>query len=230
MRSTGIIVAGGSGRRMKGGLRKQYRMLGGIPILGRTLAVFNACGDIDGIVLAVPFEDITYCQRSVIDPLSLEKSVRVVAGGAERQESVYKGLLAAAEEGAELTAIHDGVRPFVSEEAIAQSIQAAVKTGACILGIPAFDTVKEVDEDGRIKQTLCRNRMWLAQTPQSFRLELILAAHKAALREGFRGTDDASLVERLGKPVTVIPGSRRNIKITTPEDLLFAEALLELHS
>ena len=229
MRSIGIIVAGGSGRRMNSGLRKQYRRLAGVSILGRTLAVFDACGDINGIVLAVPFEDITYCLRSVIDPLPLKTPVRVIAGGAERQESVYNGLLAAAEEGAELTVIHDGVRPFVSVEAISQSIQGAVKTGACILGIPSFDTVKEVDEDGRIKQTLCRKRMWLAQTPQAFRIELILAAHEAARREGFRGTDDASLVERLGKPVMVIPGSRRNIKITTPEDLLFARALLELH-
>ena len=227
MHATGVIVAGGSGLRMKGRVRKQYLELGGIPVLGKTLLVFDRCNGVDDMVLAVPFEDIDFCRQAVVNPLLLQKTVRVTAGGAERQESVYNGLRTAEKMGAELVAIHDGVRPLITETLITRCLHGAMETGACIPGVPAFDTVKEVDDQGRIRKTLPRNRMWLAQTPQSFRFDLILRAHEAARREGFRGTDDASLVERLGHPVMMIPGSRRNIKITTPEDLLLAEALLK---
>jgi 2-C-methyl-D-erythritol 4-phosphate cytidylyltransferase len=227
MHSTGVIVAGGSGLRMKGRVRKQYLQLGGMPILGKTLLVFDRCDAVDDMVLAVPFEDLDFCEQTVISPLLLKKPVRLTVGGAERQESVFNGLRTAEKLGAQIVAIHDGVRPLVTETVIIRCLHGAMETGACIPGIPAFDTVKSVDEQGRIRQTLPRDRLWLAQTPQSFRFDLILAAHEAARREGFRGTDDASLVERLGHPVMMIPGSRRNIKITTPEDLLLAEALLE---
>lgn len=217
-------------------MRKQYIEAGGVPILGRTLMVFDACEAIADIVLAIPPEDMAYCRQSILNPLHIRKTVHLVPGGEERQDSVYNALRAMvdlypqADLDFQMVAIHDGVRPFVQTGAIAESLERAQKTGACVLGIPAFDTVKEVNEEGRIQKTLPRERMWLAQTPQSFRFRMILAAHEAARRDGHRGTDDASLAERLGKPVAMMPGDRNNIKITTPEDLRLAEALLRMDS
>lgn len=222
--ATALVVAGGSGQRMYGPVRKQYLPVADEPILIRTLRVFDGCGVIRRIILVVPPDDVEYCDHQYLSRVDFKKPIRVVPGGAERQASVYQGLLALAEED-EWVVIHDAVRPFISEAQIEACVSGAVEFGACIVAIPVQDTVKEVDADRRIVQTISRQGLWLAQTPQAFSVPVILNAHERAIREGITGTDDASLLERLGVGVQVIAGSRRNIKITTPEDLELAEAL-----
>jgi len=221
-----IIVAGGSGQRMGASVRKQYMEVLGKPILARTLTVFDQCADVDRIVLVVPRDDYALCQERILAPLNLSTPLCLAPGGKRlRQESVFNGLRAA-DPNTEIAAIHDGVRPFVSPEDISRCVEGAKMHGACILGIPAFDTLKQTDGQGRIIRTVDRAAMWLAQTPQAFSYPLIMQAHQRALEEGFEGTDDASLVERLGHSVRIIEGSLGNVKITTPQDLILAQALL----
>ena len=220
-----LIVAGGSGVRMKDSRPKQYIPLKGLPIVAHTLRAFDACPRIDQLVWVMPQDDLEKCGQPLLSSIGLKKPVLRVAGGPRRQDSVYNGLKAIASDDG-IVAIHDGVRPFVRSAQIVACILGAEAMGACILGIPAHDTLKQVDAFGGIVQTLSRESIWLAQTPQVFRCDLIRAAHEKARSDGVTGTDDAFLVERMGKPVGVIPGSRFNIKITTPEDLVLAEAIL----
>jgi 2-C-methyl-D-erythritol 4-phosphate cytidylyltransferase len=220
-----IIVAAGKGIRMSNTVRKQYIALDGIPILSRTLGVFDCCDLIDQIIMAVPKDDIDYCRNEIIPAAKMKKEAILVVGGARRQDSVYNSLKTIETEDG-IVIIHDGVRPFVNPEHLVACIKGAQKHGACILGIPAFDTVKQVNAKNEIVDTQKRDPLWLAQTPQAFQLELIKKAHEIAKQEGFRGTDDASLVERTGEIVKIIPGSRSNIKITNPEDLRLAQAIL----
>ena len=220
-----IIVAAGQGIRMSNTVRKQYIALDGIPILSRTLGVFDRCDLIDRIIVAVPKDDIDYCRNEIIPAADMKKEAILVVGGERRQDSVYNGLKTIESDDG-IVLIHDGVRPFVNPEHLAACIKSAQKQGACILGIPAFDTVKHVNAKNEIIETRKRDTLWLAQTPQAFQLELIKRAHEIAKQEGFTGTDDASLVERLGGIVKIIPGSRNNIKITNQEDLKLAQAIL----
>jgi len=221
-----IIVAAGKGIRMNDKLRKQYVLLAGRPVLAYSLLAFDECDLIDCIILVVPQKDIDYCWKDILAPLKLYKKINLVPGGEKRQDSVYNGLMAVDKDAAEIVVIHDGVRPFVSQEHLAACITGAREYGACILAIPADDTLKQVDSSGFICNTLKRDDILLAQTPQAFQYDLIVKAHENARREGFAGTDDASLVERLGGNVKTIYGSRRNIKITNREDLILATALL----
>ena len=222
-----IIVAAGKGIRMSDSVRKQYIALDGMPMLSRTLGVFNRCDLIDRIIVAVPKDDVDFCRNEIIPAANMGKEPILVIGGARRQDSVYNSLKTIeTDDGVVL--IHDGVRPFVNPEQLAACIQGAQEHGACILGIPAFDTVKHVNAKNEIIQTQKRDTLWLAQTPQAFQLQLIKKAHEIAKQEGFMGTDDASLVERLGGVVKIIPGSRSNIKITNQEDLKLAQALLQI--
>lgn len=225
-----LIVAGGEGLRMAGKVKKQYIELCGRPILSRTLRVFDACADIDRTFLVVPEGDIAYCRKQILMPFKFRKEIRLVSGGTVRQDSVYNGLKAIERSSGfvhpnDIVAIHDGVRPFVTAEQIRACIDNAKSTGACILGIPVEDTVKRLDASGNIDATLERSEIWLAQTPQVFRFNLIQEAYRKAWRNDYQATDDACLVEHLGKPVCVIPGSRSNMKITHPEDLTIAAAI-----
>jgi 2-C-methyl-D-erythritol 4-phosphate cytidylyltransferase len=221
-----IIVAAGQGIRMGVSVRKQYLALDGLPILSHTLRVFDRCPDIQHIYLVIPEGDMAFCRQSVLPPVALQKPLTLVPGGAERQDSVWNGLLAVGDLDG-VVAIHDGVRPFVKRDQLAACIRVAIHQGACILGIPATDTLKIVSADGVISGTLDRERIWLAQTPQVFQYGLIRKAHAEARKAGMTGTDDAMLLEKtLGTPINIIHGSRNNIKITTPEDLLLAQALL----
>lgn len=224
--AAGIVVAGGSGRRMKGPVAKQYLTLGGIPVLARTLEAVSRAVEIDAVFLVVPAGDETYCRDRILGCCRHLKPVSLVIGGGERQQSVCNGLKAAKQGGFRIAVIHDGVRPFVDPKRIDATIRNADITGACMLALPAIDTLKQVDETGAVSGTLSRENIWLAQTPQTFLLDDILAAHETAEKDGIVGTDDAFLLERLGHPVRVLRGSRFNIKITTPEDLLLAEAIL----
>ena len=220
-----VIVAAGKGLRMGGGRRKPYRRLGGVPILGRTLETFHQSERFGEIIVVTAAGDMDACRREVLVPLGLGDHVHLVAGGRERQESVCAGLEACQGQDDDLVLIHDGVRPLITVDSLQACLTAAAEKGACILAVPSADTLKQGLPDGRIVKTLPRDAVWQAQTPQGFRLGLIRAAHRKARQDGFKGTDDAQLVERLGEPVFIVPGSPTNIKITCPEDLVLAEAI-----
>lgn len=214
---------------MNADVRKQYLQLGGEPILLRTVKIFSACPFIESIWLAVPSGDVEDCAKMVGSLTGIAPQYHVITGGESRQESVYRGLVTMEKVmGPEdIIAIHDGVRPFVSKDRIENCLTIATKTGAAILATPVTDTVKQgEDKSGIISCTLDRKSLWLAQTPQMFRYGIIRDAHETAIREGLEATDDAMLVERTGVHVHVVPGSRKNIKITTPDDLSLGEAIL----
>jgi 2-C-methyl-D-erythritol 4-phosphate cytidylyltransferase len=224
METIGIIVAAGKGIRMQAKIRKQYLILDGLPMLCYCLLAFDACPEIDRILMVIPDEDKEFCRQSILQPIALEHPVELIPGGEERQDSVYNALLAA--EGiSSIVAIHDGVRPFVLSQHISETIHCAESNGAAVLAIPATDTLKRVDESLKVRETIDRKGVWIAQTPQSFRYDIIRDAHEKAKQEGVSATDDAHLVERAGYPVKLVRGSRFNIKVTTPEDLSMAKAL-----
>lgn len=223
-----IIVAGGNGVRMGGDVRKQYLYLNGIPILARTAMVFNACNEIHRIFIVVPQADIDFCSLNIITRIQMQKPVMMVPGGKERCHSVYNGL-SAMDNDTSVVVVHDGVRPFISASDISECIAGAKQFGACIMGVPVHETLKKTfPGEFRIEKTIDRQDVWFALTPQAFSYELLLDAHRAAIKDGVSATDDALLVERMGQPVRVITGKKFNIKITTPEDLLFAEILCKI--
>lgn len=205
---------------------KQYLMLGGIPIIVHTLRAFEKASLVHEIVLVVPESDINYVKLSIIEQYGISKVTRMIAGGMKRQDSVRNGLEAVSND-CHVVIIHDGVRPFISEELINTSIMKAIKEGAVTVGVPVKDTVKSVTEDGIIKKTLNRQELWLAQTPQTFTREIIQQAYRQAYEDNFYGTDEASLVERMNVKVIMVNGSYENIKITTPEDLAIGEFILK---
>ena len=220
-----IIVAAGQGTRMQGQQRKQYLLLDGIPVLSRTLAIFDNCDRIEQIILVIPADDFNFCQKNIVEPAGLTRKIIQVPGGERRQESVFNGLKTV-DSDCSIVVIHDGVRPFVRNEQLIECIDGARETGACIMGVPAYETLKQVDASDHIIRTLKRDDVWLAQTPQAFRHDLIRKAHDRAQMEGYFATDDACLVERLGAKVKIISGSRNNIKITIKEDLEMAGWIL----
>lgn len=221
-----LVVAGGSGKRMNASDRKQYLRLDGPPIVGLTLMALDRCDAFDRFILVVPGDDIDRCRREILEPLHIRRDVELTAGGSRRQDSVRNGLEAVGDvEGTVL--IHDGVRPFVRPELVAACLDGVAATGACIPVVPATDTLKRVDEKGMIVATLDRSRIKLAQTPQTFSIDLIRRAHRLAAERGFDATDDASVAEFAGNQVAVIAGDRDNIKITTPADLPVARAILD---
>ncbi len=226
MRVAAIIAAAGAGRRMKNETPKAYLLLGGRPILAQTLEVFEAVPEVQEVTVVVNPDDLDRCQEQVITPYGFKKVLRLVPGGKERQDSVYHALKALEEEDLEIILVHDGVRPFVTPEQVRRVIQGARRHGAAILGWPAQDTLKRVNERGQVLETLVRRDIWQIQTPQAFQAALLWRAFVEAYSRNFYGTDEASLVEELPHPVMVIPGSPFNLKITTPEDLELAEALL----
>lgn len=225
MKTLAIIPAGGTGQRMGRGVPKQYLSLAGVPILVHTLDAFQRSPWVDEIILVVPAESVSEARSGMVEGPGFTKIVSVIAGGKERQDSV-RNALAQVREDHGIVMIHDGVRPFVGGPLIERVVDAARAFGAVTVGVKVRDTVKEVDPAGRVVRTVDREGLWLAQTPQAFRREVILAAYERAGRDSFYGTDDASLVERAGMPVRVISGDADNIKITTPEDLERAERII----
>ena len=206
-------------------VRKQYLLLDGRPLINHTITVFDECNMIDEIFLVVLEEDFAFCNENILNSQNFQKKLSLVPGGAERQDSVYNGLLAIDIKDDGIVVIHDGVRPFIRSEQLTECITCANDYDACIFGIPAYDTLKKVNSSGFIENTIERNTIWLAQTPQAFKYNLIRRAHENAIHAGIKGTDDAMLVEQLGIKVKVIRGSRYNVKITTKEDLLLATAM-----
>ncbi len=223
-----VVVAGGKGERMDADIRKQYLMLDGLPILTRTLLAVSEISAIEKIYLVVPFADFSFCRDHILPPLKNRMPVELVSGGSHRQASVFNGLSAITAENG-IVVIHDGVRPFVPVRQTENAIQLAGAEGGCILGIPAVDTLKKVDSDDCISETIPRQDIWQAQTPQVFGLKLIRQAHEFAVSTGFSGTDDASLVEHFGGQVRMVCGSKFNIKITAPEDLVLAGGIMDYY-
>jgi 2-C-methyl-D-erythritol 4-phosphate cytidylyltransferase len=221
---TAVIVAAGKGERMLNPVRKQYLQVDGVPVLARALLAFNVCTIIDKIHLVVPETDFEFARNHILPFVNPHKPVRMVPGGARRQDSVYNGIFEL--EDNDYVVVHDGVRPFVRNEDIINCLNAARRFGAAILGIPVMDTLKKAEKDLFIEKTIERKSVWLAQTPQAFQCRILKKAHEMAKQKGLTGTDDASLVEAMAEKVKIVPGSPYNIKITTPEDLKLARALL----
>lgn len=222
-----IVPAAGMGKRMGANINKQYLMLGGKPIVAHTLQQFQDSPLISGIILVTPLDEIPFCRAEVVEKYNLDKVIEITPGGAERQNSVQNGLDALGRIAAEndVVLIHDGVRPFITEEIIRLSIIAAAENDGALVAVKAKDTIKVVIGD-LVKSTPDRDTLWQAQTPQAFRFGLISAAYEKAASDSFLGTDDCSLVERNNGTIRIVTGSYRNIKITTPEDLILAEAFL----
>ena len=220
-----IIVAAGRGQRMNSDMPKQFLILDGKPVLSYTLAAFDRVPSISEIVLVISKEYIDYVKNEILAKCNIKKPVLLAEGGIERQQSVYNGLKVLPKD-ADIVVIHDGARPLITPTVIEKSIEAAQDFGSAVVGVPAKDTIKQVNEGGSIAKTLNRGLLWYAQTPQTFRCDIITKAHEKAKNANFTGTDDASLVERLNIPVKLVMGEYRNIKITTPEDLIIAQNLM----
>jgi len=226
MKVTAIVPSAGTGERIQHRLKKPYISLLGQPILAHTLKVLNSVSAINQIIVPVYPGEENFCEKEVVKKMSLTTEVKIVAGGETRQESVRKAL-GFLPGGCDIVLIHDSARPLISRSMIKDSIEATKTKRATAMGVPVKDTITIVSKDDQtIAKTLARDSLYLIQTPQTFERDLIVNAHQIALHDGFKGTDDASLVERLGIPVTVITGSYTNIKITTKEDLLSAEAIM----
>lgn len=226
MKTVAIIAAGGSGKRMKETLSKQYLLLDGIPILVHTLRIFQKSPKIDEIFLIVPENDIESTRRHIVEKHDIAKVSHVLKGGKERQDSVRQGINVL-ERDHDIVIIHDGVRPFVTEEMLHAVFSEAAKGRAVTIGVPVKDTVKSADGRGWVSETLDRDSLWLIQTPQAFPRDVIQKAYENAYNNNYYGTDDASLVEKIGIKVKVIHGSYDNIKITTRGDIALAEILVQ---
>lgn len=219
-----IIAAAGAGTRMASDRPKQFLLLAGTPVIFHTLKVFEQCDSINEVIVVLPAEESAGF-LSIAGKMGLRKVARVVPGGATRAESVKRGLMSIRSATAEIVAVHDGVRPFVTVEEINDTIAAAQADGAAILVAPVTDTIKQVS-DRSIVKTLDRDGLRRALTPQCFRYELLREAYQGVDINDPSLTDESALVEQLGHRVSVVEGSARNIKITTAEDLEIAEALL----
>lgn len=221
-----IVLAAGSGSRMNTQVHKQYLLLQGKPILYYSLKAFEE-SPVDEIILVVGKGEITYCKTEIIEKYHITKVSHIVEGGKERYHSVFEGLKYTEE--ADYVLIHDGARPFLNQQIIRQSMDAVIKYQACVIGMPVKDTIKIADDDCYAKETPERKKVWMIQTPQTFERKLIYDAYEKMLQnEDSAITDDAMVLERVtGKKTKLIPGSYRNIKITTPEDLLIADVYLE---
>lgn len=222
---TAVIVAAGKGKRMGTEISKQFLPLCGKEILAHTVEKFEKAENIRDIIL-VTGEDSLQDVQEMTQEYGWKKIRSIVAGGKERQDSVWNGLQEVSAD-AEIVLIHDGVRPFVTEDILNLSMETAMEMGGCVAGVPAKDTIKVCNSENIAVDTPDRSTLWQIQTPQTFRRELIMKAYEQAKEDGFVGTDDASLAEYSGYPVKVIMGSYRNIKITTKEDLLIGETFLK---
>jgi 2-C-methyl-D-erythritol 4-phosphate cytidylyltransferase len=224
MKVGAIIAAAGSGRRMKTDRPKQLLALNGRPIIIHTVSKFDACKAIDYIIVTAPRESVEEVTR-LVKTAGFKKSVTVIEGGERRQDSVAMGLKHL-QPATDIVAVHDGVRPFVAIADIESVVSQAERSGAAILAVPIVETVKQAEKEF-VQSTLTREHLVLAQTPQVFKTALLKQAFDSASKDEYYGTDESSLVERLGHPVAIVRGSERNIKITRPSDLTLARAFLE---
>ena len=223
---TAIVLAAGSGKRMNSKVHKQYLIIQDRPVLYYSLKAFEDSA-VDEIVLVVGKGEEEFCRKEIVDKYGISKVKAIVEGGKERYHSVFEGLKQTSD--ADYVLIHDGARPFVDQDIIRRCMQEVQKYQACVVGMPVKDTIKIADEEGYAKQTPDRKNVWMIQTPQTFSYALIYEAYEEMLKtEDTAITDDAMVLERIkGKKSKLIEGSYRNIKITTPEDLLIANVYLQ---
>ena len=210
---------------MSGKTKKQFLRIGDKPILFYSLKTFQLCQAVDEIILVVNEEDLAFAAQNIVDQYGISKVNKIIPGGAERQDSVLCGLTAV-EKNPDIVVIHDGVRPFVTKQQIENGIQDCSQYGAVVCAVPVSSTIKQI-KNGVILKTINRKGLWEIQTPQIFNFKLILSAYQDAGSNSFIATDDAMIIERLGKKVHVLPSNRKNIKITTWDDLDFAGYLIE---
>lgn len=228
---TAIVLAAGSGSRMKSKTKKQFMEIKGKPVIWYSLFEFEK-SRVDEIILVTGKEDIDYCKKEIVEKYNLKKIKNVVAGGSKRYESVYNGLK---EVTGNIVLIHDGARPLINNEIIERSIEGTIKSDACVVGVPVKDTIKRANKEGYIIDTPNRSELWITQTPQSFKTDLVKMAYKKMKEELEKGnttlniTDDAMVVEEFTtNQVRFVQGDYKNIKVTTPEDIDIAELFIEL--
>jgi 2-C-methyl-D-erythritol 4-phosphate cytidylyltransferase len=225
IRTVALVPAAGRGLRMGGSVPKQFLALGGEPLILHSLRLLQASSVIDEIILAVPQSEMGYCLKEIVAHHHFTKVTKVVPGGHERQDSV-RHALEAVHDDVDMVLVHDAVRPFLTERMVEEVVRSAREKGAAIIALPMKDTIKQVGADHVVERTVDRQSLWLAQTPQAFRRDWLLAAHRKAHAGGIRATDDAYLIEWAGHPVSVVEGSGENIKVTRPEDMVIGEAIL----
>ncbi len=220
-----IVLAGGRGTRMGSDIPKQYMEINGYPILYYSLKAFED-SPVDTVVVVCASGEVSYCKREIVDKYHLTKVKFIVEGGAQRYHSVYNGLKMVAD--SDYVLIHDGARPFITGKIISDNISAVIEKKACVTAVPSKDTVKLADEQLAVAGTPPRDRVWIIQTPQTFETSLICKAYETLLKEqAVQVTDDAMVIEKVcDLPVYFVMGDYKNIKITTPEDLLIARAFL----
>lgn len=225
-RCTAIVLAAGQGKRMHSKIQKQFLEIGGKPVLYYSLHCFQESPLIRDIILVTEEEMISYCEQEIVKKYGFSKVRKVTAGGKERYDSVYAGLLCCQD--TDYVYIHDGARPFITEEMVQRGYEAVKRNNACVMGMPSKDTVKLADSSGYVKETPDRKIVWNIQTPQIFSYDLIRGAYESIRKKDMTGvTDDAMVVEQeTGTKILLVEGSYQNIKITTPEDLAIAEAFL----
>ena len=217
-----VILAAGQGKRMGAGKNKLLLPLNEVPVLIHTLLVFDHDEECEGIILAIhPSEQQEF--TSLMLRYKINKILSFVQGGEERQDSVANAIKKVKSDG--IVLVHDGARPFIDKNTIHQLVAVTIEVGAAVVGVPVKDTIKKV-ENQKIVETIERSSLWAVQTPQAFRISILRKAHQLAAKQKFLGTDEASVVERLPYPITIVEGSYDNIKLTTPEDLYFAEAII----
>lgn len=224
---TAIVLAAGRGKRMKSNIQKQFLEVQGHPLIYYSLRAFQESAVIDEIVLVTSEDAIEFCRGEIVEKYGFSKVKKIIPGGKERYDSVYEGLLAC--EDCSYVFIHDGARPFVTEEILMRGYEDVKLTGACVIGMPSKDTIKIADENGFVSETPKRSLVWNIQTPQIFRYDLIRSAHESIRKKDMSNvTDDAMVVEQeTGVGIKLTEGSYTNMKVTTPEDITVAENILK---
>ncbi|WP_078382580.1 2-C-methyl-D-erythritol 4-phosphate cytidylyltransferase [Sutcliffiella halmapala] len=219
-----IVLAAGQGKRMQAGKNKQFIELEGKPVIIHTLTIFENDPLCDQIKLVINEKEIKIFE-SLLTTHHISKVSEMVIGGRERQDSVYNGLKTL--ESTEIVLVHDGARPFIRQAVIHRLVEKARQEGAAIVGVPVKDTIKRVSPNEIVEETVERSNLWSIQTPQAFQYNVLMKAHHKAKKEDYMGTDESSLVERINVPVHIVEGDYENIKLTTPEDILIANAILQ---
>lgn len=227
MKSTAIVLAAGQGKRMNSKVQKQFLLIKGKPVLYYSLSCFQNSREIEEIIVVTGKDSINFCKQEIIEAYGFSKVKAVISGGRERYDSVYAGVCAC--EDSDYVFIHDGARPFLTEDMIRRGKEAVLASGACVIGMPSKDTIKIADENGMVASTPSRSLVWNIQTPQIFSYTAIREAYERARQQNMADiTDDAMVMERFGNmKIKLVEGSYENIKITTPEDILVAEKILE---
>ena len=222
---TAIILAAGQGKRMNSSINKVFMLLDDKPLLLHSVRTFSECCEVDHLIVVAAHDEVAHVENMLKDLPGI-KTWQVVAGGSERQYSIVNALKIVSQ-GTDIVLVHDGARPLVSAQCINSVIQAAIAHQAAVAAVPVKDTIKTVNDSGVVTGTPERHTLWSIQTPQGFNAHLLRKAYEQAAQDGYLGTDDASLVERIGTRVNIVVGSYDNIKVTTPEDLIMAEAFIQ---